>query len=255
MFVLTAAAVNLHAGEYDNMALVPEGPFVMGSDRGDKDERPAHTVYLNAYFIDRYEVTNADFSKFLNKMGNGVEEGAQWISIGRIGCKIEKVGRKFAPIEGYENHPVVMVTYFGAKAYARWVKKRLPTEAEWEKAARGGLVGKEYPWGDGIDTIHANYGRKKIGTTPVGIYPPNGFGLYDMVGNAAEMVSDFYSADYYKRSPEMNPAGPETGECRITRGGDFLSHSEGLFVYKRHEAPAPYIALPNVGFRLVKDMK
>ncbi|MEJ2068635.1 MAG: SUMF1/EgtB/PvdO family nonheme iron enzyme, partial [Deltaproteobacteria bacterium] len=125
--------------EYDNMALIPEGPFVMGSDSGGKDARPAHTVYLNAFFIDRYEVTNADFAKFLNKMGNRMEGEPEvpWITIGGFGCKIEKVGRSYAPVEGYENHPVVMVTYHGAQAYARWVNKRLPTEAEW-KRRRGG---------------------------------------------------------------------------------------------------------------------
>jgi len=243
------------AGEYENMVLIAEGPFVMGSDMGGSDERPGHTVNLKAFFIDRYEVTNADFAEFLNEKGNKLEEGAYWISVGRGGCKIEKIGRQFRPIEGYENHPVVMVTYFGAQAYARWMKKRLPTEAEWEKAARGGLVGKKYPWGDEIDTIYANYERKKMGTTPVGIYPPNRFGLYDMAGNVGEMVSDFYSKKYYKKSPKTDPRGPETGERRVIRGGNYLSHSGGLSVIRRNEGPASYISLPNVGFRLVKDVK
>jgi formylglycine-generating enzyme required for sulfatase activity len=253
--LFTAVAVVSSAGEYENMVFIPEGPFVMGDDMGGADAKPAHTVHLKAYFIDRYEVTNADFAKFLNKKGNGVEGGASWIYIGKSGCRIEKVGRDFAPVIGYENHPVVMVTYFGAKAYADWVKKRLPTEAEWEKAARGGLAGMKYPRGDEINTICANYGRRKMGTTPVGIYPPNGFGLYDAVGNAAEMVSDFYAADYYGSSPGANPLGPEVGENHVIRGGDYLSHSEGLSVYKRCEGPAPYVALPNVGFRLVKDVE
>ena len=243
------------AGEYENMVLIAEGPFVMGSDMGKLEEKPGHTVDLKAFFIDRYEVTNADFSKFLNDKGNNLEEGAYWISIGRGGCKIEKIGRQFRPIAGYENHPVVMVTYFGAQAYARWIKKRLPTEAEWEKAARGGLVGKKYPWGDEIDTIYANYERRKMGTTPVGIYPPNRFGLYDMAGNVGEIVSDFYSSNYYKISPKTNPKGPETGEYRVVRGGNYLSHSEGLSVLKREKGPDSYISLPNVGFRLVKDVK
>ncbi|MBN1573267.1 MAG: formylglycine-generating enzyme family protein [Deltaproteobacteria bacterium] len=253
--LFTAAAVVSTAGEYEDMILVPEGPFVMGDDMGGADAKPAHTVYLKAFFIDRYEVTNADFAKFLNEKGNRMEGGANWIYIGREGCKIEKVGRGFKPVLGCENHPVVMVTYYGAKAYADWMKKRLPTEAEWEKAARGGLSSMKYPRGDDINTINANYGRRKMGTAPVGNYPPNGFGLYDVAGNAAEMVNDFYAANYYRNSPEMNPGGPEVGENHVIRGGDYLSHSEGLSVYKRCEGPSPYVALPNVGFRLVKDLK
>ena len=253
--LFTAAAMVSSTGEYEDMILVPEGPFVMGDNTGGADERPAHTVYLKAYFIDRYEVTNADFAKFLSEKGNRMEGGTDWIYIGKVGCKIEKSGRGFAPVIGYENHPVVMVTYYGAKAYADWMKKRLPTEAEWEKAARGGLVGMKYPRGDDIDTIQANYGRRKVGTTPVGVYPPNRFGLYDVAGNVSEMVNDFYSESYYKDSPEINPGGPEAGENHVIRGGDYLSHSEGLSVYKRYEGPSPYVALPNVGFRLVKDIK
>jgi formylglycine-generating enzyme required for sulfatase activity len=113
----------------------------------------------------------------------------------------------------------------------------------------------KYPWGDDINSIHANYGRRKVGTVPVGAYPPNGFGLYDVAGNVSEMVMDLYSESYYRSSPEIDPGGPEVGENHVIRGGDYLSHSEGLSVYKRYEGPSPYVALPNVGFRLVKDAK
>lgn len=245
---------SVSASEYENMVLIPEGEFEMGSNSGDPFERPKHTVYLDAFFIDKLEVTNADFSLFLNDEGNKKEDGASWIFIDSDYCKIKKTNGHFAPEEGYEDHPVVMVSYYGALAYCQWAKKRLPTEAEWEKAARGGILDAPYPWGYDIDTTHTNYERKKRGTTPVGIYPPNGFGLYDMAGNVSEIVSDFYSDNYYRFSPDKNPGGPEIGEFHTVRGGSWLSGPKGLRVFKRREGILPYLSLPDVGFRCVKDI-
>ena len=254
LLVLCGSAPGL-SGEYDDMVLVPVGEFVMGNDYGDADERPAHRVSVKAYFIDRYEVTNDRYAAFLNEMGNPLEGGAHWIFIDSQDCRIEEKEGKFVPEQGYGDHPVVKVTYFGADAYAKWAGKRLPTEAEWEKAARGGLVGKQYPWGEDIDTTKANYGRKRMGTTPVGILPPNGLGLYDMAGNAAEMVSDYYADRYYRQSPTADPKGPELGEVRVIRGGSWLSDIVGVRVFAREAGPIPYVSLPNVGFRCAKDPK
>jgi formylglycine-generating enzyme required for sulfatase activity len=254
LFLLGGAAP-VFSGEYENMAFIPGGSFTMGSNQGDPDERPKHEVFLEGFFIDAFEVTNSDYTHFLNEKGNRVEEGAPWIFINSEYCRIQKEGGHFIAEEGYEDHPVVMVNYYGALAYARHLGKRLPTEAEWEKAARGGIADAPYPWGHHIDTSLANFERKRRGTTPVGAFRPNGFGLFDMAGNVSEMVSDFYADDYYKRSPERNPRGPELGEVHTIRGGDWLSGTQGLRVSNREAGTPPSLYLPNVGFRCVKDVE
>jgi sulfatase modifying factor 1 len=243
------------AGEYDDMVLIPAGEFVMGSAQGDADERPEHRVFVKDFFIDCFEVTNDEYAAFLNEAGNPLVGGAHYLFIDSDDCQIDEIRGKFVAEEGYDDHPVTMVTYYGAEAYARWAGKRLPTEAEWEKAARGGLDGRPYPWGDDIDTLSANYGRKRMGTTPVGMFAPNGFGLYDVSGNVAEMVSDYYDGHYYRSSPAADPAGPETGETHVARGGSWLSDAEGVMVYVRGGGTLPYVSLPNVGFRCARDAK
>ena len=170
----------------DDMVLIPGGEFLMGSNYGGPDETPIHKVYLDAFYIDKYEVTKLQFSEFLNEKGNQEEGGVDWLDTSDEDCLIEYRDGKYQPKSGYENHPVIEVSWFGARAYAEWAGKRLPTEAEWEKAARGGLVGKKYPWGDSIDSSKANYGENVGQTTPVGRYPPNNYGLYDMGGNVWE---------------------------------------------------------------------
>jgi len=187
------------------MALIPEGEFSMGDHHhnvGASDEKPVHTVYLDAYYIDVYEVTNAQYAKFLNGYGSNEDTaGHTLLDIGDSDCLIEKVGNTYKPKAGYENHPVIEVSWYGAAAYAQFYGKRLPTEAEWEKAARGGLVGKKYPWGDSEpDGSNANFADKNTNyswrdktvddgyerTAPVGSYVPNGYGLYDIAGNVWE---------------------------------------------------------------------
>jgi len=241
--------------EYENMVLIPEGEFTMGSNVGESDERPEHGVFLNSYYIDIFEVTNADYARFLNAVRPSDEEAESWILIESDYSRLRNESGKFRALEGYEDHPVVMVSFDGAIAFAAWAKKRLPTEAEWEKAARGGLKNARYPWGNTIDTARSNYARKKVLTTPVGLYPPNGFGLYDMAGNVSEMVSDFYAADYYSAMPDRNPTGPPVGEFRVIRGGDWISAPSALSVGNRGKIPASPIYLPNTGFRCVKDVK
>lgn len=185
------------------MALIPAGEFQMGSGdvRRYKDEQPVHTVYVEAFYMDVYEVTNAQYKKF-------IDANPQW--------QRDRMKRRFHNgnylkdwdgnnySEGKGDHPV-KVSWYAAMAYAKWAGKRLPTEAEWEKAARGGLVGKKYPWGDSIDANKANYGGLVGDTTPVGTYPANGYGLYDMTGNAFEWCLDAYDSDFYTRSPRHNP--------------------------------------------------
>jgi formylglycine-generating enzyme required for sulfatase activity len=190
------------------MVLTPVGEFQMGDNfnEGGDDERPVHTVYLDAFYIDKYEMTNALYKKFMEATGHRTP--ADWTN----------------PSFNQPNQPVVGVSWDDAEAYARWAGKRLPTEAEWEKAARGGLVGKRYPRGNDISHNDENYyGTSGAdiwqGLAPVGKFPPNGYGLYDMSGNVYEWVADWYLANYYAISPQKNPKGPDTGSWRVLRGG------------------------------------
>jgi formylglycine-generating enzyme required for sulfatase activity len=245
----------LFAQDVSDMVLIPGGTFIMGDMAGDADERPPHEVSVDAFFIDKFEVTNSDFAAFLNERGNRETEGVPWILTNSESCRIKAVGGGFEVEPGYEDHPVVMVNFSGAEAFAHWAGKRLPTEAEWERAARGGLEDAPYPWGDDLDTTRANYDRKRSGTTPVGIYPPNGFGLFDMAGNVSELVSDWYEAAYYRNTPSKNPGGPLEGTTHTVRGGDWASGPDSLTVYARNEGAPPYRSLPTVGFRCARDAR
>ena len=193
----------------EGMALIPAGEFQMGSNdvEGDKIEQPVHTVYVDAFYMDIHEVTNAQYKKFID--ANPQWQKGHWWQTNRIKRRFHNRnylkdwdGNNYP--DGKGDHPV-KVSWYAAMAYAQWASKRLPTEAEWEKAARGGLVGKKYPWGDSIDPNKANYGGIIGDTTPVGTYPANGYGLYDMTGNAFEWCLDEYNSDFYTRSPHQNP--------------------------------------------------
>jgi len=241
------------AQDVSDMVFIPAGTFIMGDMAGDTDERPPHEVYVDAFFIDRFEVTNSDFVVFLAEKGNRETEGIPWILTESESCRIYESGGGFEVEPGYEDHPVVMVNYYGAEEYARWAGKRLPTEAEWERAAGGGIADSPYPWGDDPDTTRANYDRKRSGTTPVGVYPPNGFGLFDMAGNVSELVGDWYDASFYRNAPAKNPGGPMEGTTHTVRGGNWASGPDSLTVYHRDEGTPPYRSLPTVGFRCAKD--
>jgi len=212
------------------MALILAGEFQMGSNDGDSDEKPVHTVYLDAFYIDKYEVTNAQYKKFID--ATEYKAPYYWND-----------SRFNAP-----NNPVVGVTWYDAKAYADWAGKRLPTEAEWEKSARGGLVGKKYPWGDNVTHDNANYYDGGNGISPVGSFKSNGYGLYDMAGNVWEWCADWYDRNYYANSPISNPAGPSSGLHRVLRGGSWGNDNDNLRVaYRYNNDPARLSS--NIGFR------
>jgi len=230
------------------MRLIPAGEFSMGDqhDVGDDDEKPVHTVYLDAYYIDETEVTNEQYCIFLNDHGKNADTvGHKLLDIDSNRCLIEKAGNTYKPKSGYEKHPVIEVSWYGAAAYAQWASARLPTEAQWEKAARGGLVGKKYPWGDTISHDDANYsgtgGKDQWNSTsPVGSFAPNGYGLYDMAGNVWEWCADEYDSGYYSKSPKNNPTGPGTPilfvsndftivkSSRVLRGGNWYYYTGNL---------------------------
>ncbi|MDE0317336.1 MAG: SUMF1/EgtB/PvdO family nonheme iron enzyme [Candidatus Poribacteria bacterium] len=248
------------------MVLIPTGVFLMGSSTGEVDESPIHSVDLDDFYMDRYAVTNAQFKVF-------VDDNPQWCkrSISREyhdGNYLKLWDEENCYPQGMGNHPVVSVSWYAAMAYAQWAGKRLPTEAEWEKAARGGLVGKTYPWGDSIDRHKANYGKRwdgrnaTIRMTPVGSYPPNRYGLCDMVGNIREWCLDAYQSDYYKHSAHQNPIAGDSIETvlsnfltikksRVFRGGTWYYPAEYLRVSLRAR-DIPSFAVTSVGFRCVK---
>jgi len=227
--------------EKDNakMMLIPAGEFLMGSDNGDSDEKPVHTVYLDAYCIDAYEVTVGQYKKFIQATGH---RAPNWSSVS-----------KYSPTD---KHPIVYVSWEDAMAYAKWAGASLPTEAQWEKAARGGLVGNEYPWGDKLSHDYANYdgtgGRDQWEyTAPVGSFPANGYGLYDMAGNVWEWCLDAYESDYYSRTPKRNPVNNNFTNVkgRVVRGGSW-DYSLSLRCANRFDIILSFRSII-VGFRCV----
>lgn len=250
-------ATTIRGKDDAEMALIPAGEFQMGSDKGDSDEKPVHTVYLSAFYIDKYEVTTAQYAKFLNAVGRAKSrEGKAYIVFDKW-TLIEFVNGRYRPKAGSEKHPVNSVTWYGARDYAAFYGKRLPTEAEWEKAARGGLVGKKYPWGDaspeGKAMCNANWskGLKSI-LQPVGSFQLNGYGLYDMAGNLMEWCADWYDANYYHNSQPKNPKGPSDGELRVLRSGVWINYEDRLHCAHRHGL-SPQTWYPLLGFRCAQD--
>lgn len=215
------------------MVVIPGGTKFRGSHDGNRDEMPRHQITLSSFAIDIHPVTNDQFVRFLEVMGG--EKDSNHNDIIRLrDSRIKRSGGKLSIESGYAKHPVVGVTWYGAVAYARWIGKRLPTEAEWEIAARGEHENSLYPTGDDIEKSQANFFSSD--TTAVMSYAPNSFGLYDMAGNVYEWCHDWYGYNYYEVSiqePE-NPQGPLQGVYRVLRGGCWKSLKEDLRCSRRH---------------------
>jgi len=236
------------------MVLIPAGSFTMGTDDGLPNERPAHIVMLDAYYIDQYEVTLSLYRKFLEEGKH--ESPPTWDD-------------EAATTVG--DRPAIGMRWESAAAYCRWTGKRLPTEAEWEKAARG-TDGRRYPWGEmqpfvdianynrgmwvseavtlvavtsGLEGMSVRHGLKEGGKSP--------FGVFHMAGNAAEWVADWYERDYYRKSPEKNPSGPMTGEKRVLRGGSWADVPAALRVTARFSAE-PDFEDRTIGFRCAMNV-
>lgn len=217
--------------ETDNsvMVHVPAGDFYMGSRdsddaSADDDEKPMHPVSLDDFWIDKYEVTNEQFAHFLNEKGNQEKDGVSWVNVEEEGSNIIYEDGQYEPKSGYGDHPVTYVSWYGAQSYCQWAGKRLPTEAEWEKAARG-TDGKIWPWGNDWDEEKVNSKDAGPGhTTAVGNYQDgtSPYGCMDMAGNAWEWVADWYQWDYYQTLPGRNPQGPNQGIYRAVRGGSWV---------------------------------
>ena len=236
----------LLAAALGGMVSIPAGEFVMGRTRptsDDKtnmrphvllDDRPDHKVWLDAYSLDAHEVTNQQYAEFVKTTTrktpyhwvNGVYSAAE------------------------DDFPVFNVSWDDADAFCRWAGKRLPTEAEWERAARGGKDGLDYPWGDKIDAKSARY-NVPTGPGPVMKYPPNDFRLYDMAGNVSEWCADWFDRQYYQLAETRNPKGPATGLYKVIRGGAWSDGPRRVTVFYRNWV-RPHQRTPNLGFRCAK---
>jgi iron(II)-dependent oxidoreductase len=219
------------------MVLIQGGPFVMGGEFD--EERPRHRAAVDAFRIDRFEVTNAQFAEYLQ--ATGAPEPKYW-----------NKSERFHSGEKFPQHPVVGVSWFEAKAFCEWKGKRLPTEAEWEKAARGGHEGWSFPWGNVPDRSRANFEGQ--GTMPVGSFAPNDYGLYDMAGNVWEWVSDWFDQQFYAKSPEGNPDGPTGGTEKVLRGGSWVDGGGPNRVAHRHWYP-PQAQYKWLGVRCAQSVK
>ncbi|HXY10648.1 MAG TPA: SUMF1/EgtB/PvdO family nonheme iron enzyme [Terriglobales bacterium] len=222
-------------------ALIPSGWFAMGSDTGQDNERPRHQVWVNAFYLAARQVTNGEYAIFLD--ASGATPPPMWHDPSFLG----------------PSQPVVAVSWFDAVLYCEWLSRstgrrcRLPTEAEWERAARGGMEDKLFPWGDDPPQSRPGYGsRWQSGPEPVGQSPPNAFGLYDICENVHEWCSDWYQADYYRISPERNPPGPESGSRRSSRGGSWRHHIKIARCAARSSIP-PDFRYADYGFRVASD--
>ncbi|TLY26247.1 MAG: formylglycine-generating enzyme family protein [Nitrospirae bacterium] len=223
------------------MVEIPEGPFKMGSNNGDYDEAPEHQVYLATFYIDKYEVTQAEYDRFV---------------------KATKRGKPFVPVFDDDISKILKpelaamgMSWSDAAAYCQWAGKRLPTEAEWEKAAKG-EGNRQYPWGDTLTPMHANLDGEEDGykyLAPPGKFEAgrSPYGLYDMAGNVAEWVHDTYDDKYYSKSPYRDPKGPEDGQNKVIRGGSWRESPNGARVSKRFQAKL-WRTDATIGFRCAK---
>ena len=231
----------------EGMVLVPEGEFTMGRSKltpDDKttmrprillDDRPTRKVFVSAFHMDAKEVTHEQYAKFVAAFKRVPPYPYHW--------------QDGKPPADLLTSPVFNVTWNDAVDYCKWQGKRLPTEAEWEKAARGGKEGLDYPLSDKLDAKAARYANP-TGPSPVGSFPPNDYGLSDMSGNVAEWCADWFDRDYYSRNENHNPQGPPTGQYKVIRGGAWSDSAKVLKLHYRNWV-RPTQRTPNIGFRCV----
>lgn len=237
-----------------DMAWVPAGAFTMGRDDGPQDERPAHRVFVAGFWIDQNLATNAALAEFLNAVGTQNARGERLFDDDDNDARIHRQGAQWRADHGFETHPVVEATWAGARDYCAWCGKRLPTEPEWEKAARGD-DGRRYPWGDAApDASRAHYGARWGETAPVGRRPASTspYGALDMAGNAWQWVVSLYRPYPYRADDgREDPASTET---RSTRGGGYDWPSEAMTTTQRGRtlSRAPRAGHHNIGLRCAR---
>jgi formylglycine-generating enzyme required for sulfatase activity len=279
-----------------DLVAVPAGSFTMGTDdpRGyaADGEGPPHLVDLSPYRIGVHTVTNDEFAAFVSATGHRTtaeQLGSSFVFVGLLppefpptravaaapwwrevaGATWRRPEGPHSSIEGRDDHPVVHVSWYDATAYCSWAGVRLPTEAEWERAARGGRDCQHYPWGDdrepdGVHRMNVFQGDFPardtgedgwVGTCPVGTYPANDLGLHEMTGNVWEWCSDWFAPAYYVESPTQDPRGPDSGQAHVVRGGSYLCHHSYCWRYRvdSRSANTPDSSAGNVGFRIAAD--
>ena len=221
------------------MVLIPEGWFWMGSENRYRWESPRHRVWVDAFEMARTPVMRREYNAFLADTRHEAPKG--WND----------------PVFSMDRQPVVGVNWFAARAYCEWLSGlrnetfRLPTEAEWEKACRGGLADAEYAWGNESPDTVEYFGGEWKGPRPAGEWPQNGYGLFNIGDNVHEWCSDWYAEDYYSSSPERNPQGPESGTRRVSRGGSWRHQIKASRAAHRSSLPPDY-AYTDYGFRIIR---
>lgn len=249
LLIVAAFALPALAASPDEMIVIPAGEFIMGSDTGPEDERPAHRVTLPAFRIDRLPVTNAEFAAFLNAKGPGT--AVRWYDHDDADARIRLRGGRWVSDAAYENHPAVEPTWAGAREYCAWRGKRLPTEAEWEKAARG-TDGRRYPWGhEAADRTRAQFAAGWNATASADGFPAGAspYGVLDLAGNTWEWVSSLYRSYPYR--PDDGREDLAASGVRGTRGGGHDSSADEITTTQRGRTLSrnPRAGHHNIGFR------
>jgi formylglycine-generating enzyme len=286
------------AGEHTvALATIPAGRFQMGTEdpRGypEDGEGPPHAVELDSYLMGVHTVTNRDFAAFVEETAyrtTAEELGTSFVFAGLLPGDFpptravaaapwwrEVAGADWrhpegpqSTLDGRNSHPVIQVSWYDAVAYCDWAGLRLPTEAEWERAARGLGDGHHFPWGDDLEpggehrmnVFQGDFPQRDtgedgwVGTCPVESFPANDFGLFETTGNVWEWCSDWFSPDSYRRSPRHAPVGPRKGETRVMRGGSYLCHDSYCWRYRvdSRSSNTPDSSAGNVGFRVAADV-
>ncbi len=234
-----------------SMVLVPAGYFMMGSESGGSNEKPVHRVYVDAIYMDKYRVTNTLYARFLNEYGRTTDENGN-IMIYEHVWGVTRTGGRYIPQPGYERHPVTRATWYGAHAYVRYYGMRLPTEAEWEKAALTGSDGN-YCFGDMESQPGPDNGISTVETQPVGRWRENSLGIFGLHGNMGEWCSDWYAKNYYTSSSTRNPRGPASGKTKSLRGGVCVLANRCRATDRSHLVP--HMRCDGFGFRRVVSTK
>ena len=256
VIVVTSLVAAMRQQPATPMVLIPAGPVLMGSDDGPMDERPAHVVELNEFWIDTFPVSTTAFAEFLQAVGPVNAEGARLFDLDDSDARIQLVGGSYVPMAGYENHPAVEPSWYGARDYCTWREARLPTEAEWERAARG-PNGRTYPWGETAPTsATAHFGARyneyiAIGSLPDGVTPE---GVHDLSGNIWQWVSSLYWP--YPYQPDDGREDLESSGERGARGGGHDSpapHLRGAY-RGRGLSRSPTAGHHNIGFRCASSV-
>lgn len=238
----------------DNMVYIESDTFLMGSNEGEINEAPEHEVFLKGYYIDKFEVTNLEYSIFLNIKKISVDSVSYWINIDDEHCKLISIEGWYIPVKGYENFPVVEVSWYGANAYAEWLGKRLPTEAEWENAAKGGKYSANnlYSGCSIADSIAIYRNNSNFEICTVGSKKPNELGIFDMSGNAWEWCLDWYMPNFYYISPKDNPVVINDTDFKVLKGGGCASFETNLRPQYRNYF-YPEETQKSFGFRCVRE--